>query len=420
MGLFESFGAGLSAIQEQDEQRNAITRQLLTQLVSQNPALAETPEIQAALSDAFPDEQFGGVAGAFGMVNEARLGEEERVAGVARGVKEQALIDEIFGTGAGAGYDVDTTGGLAGAGADLSAGVRGTAAAARANELSDGLTDHERALELARIRSQGQLGSGNAIAGAIGGVGQGLLAALKTADTPTEQPGLAPGAEAAARADLDLVQSQLEPRYLGLAQMIHLNRSLGESSPGVSSLWREFNSNIEQFERDYGTDWENAKGYVGANEARDPGLLMSTLGSHPEANTIKGRMDDQARVYLQDKANERIVSQPNESAFDVVNRAAVAAGQPAPFPPGDTGQDVLYPGQGEIIYTQPEVTFEDLPPLYQQMFMQGEDVSGLNSRYATILQAHGFDYEAAKQDMLDLTQGFIDQGYLQPMYGEGQ
>lgn len=417
MGFFESFGAGLGAVQEQDRQRNAITQQLLTQLISQNPALAETPEIQQALAEAFPNEQYAGITDAFGAVNQARLGEEERQAGVARGLVEQNIIDQAGVGAAQAGIDWGDPASVQAALLELSSGVRGKAADARTLELSDEELEHKRALELAGIRAAGAGSGGRAIAGALGPLGAGILGALKQASGVTEVPTPEPGAEAAAQADIDLVQGQLEPRKMGLAQVTHLHESLAERSSGITSLWREFNSDPEGFARDYGQDWANAKAYVAANEARDPGGLMATIGSNAETRALYENMENQARVYLQGKADERRVSVVKESAFDVVNRSAEAAGQPAPFPPGDESGDVLYPGQGDQVYTQPELTFDMLAPPMQEMYMRGESVNGLNAMYSEIIKIHGFDMEKALVDMRDLEREFIRAGYLEPMYG---
>jgi hypothetical protein len=418
MGLFESFGAGLSAIQEQDKERNAVTQQLLTQLIAQNPALAETPEIQAALKEAFPGEQYAGIAETYGAVNQARLGEESRVAGVVKGVSDQGLLDQILNTGAGAGIPIGADN-LAGARGELSAGVAGKTATSRSQELLDAIEEHKRKLELAQIKAMGQGSTGRYVAGAIGDLGVGIMGLLKDSEKITEKPSPGVGAENAAQLDQDLVLSQLQPRYLALAQITHLHDSLMQSnaSPGVPSLWREFNGNPEQFSRDYAVDWENAKGVVAVNEARNEGQLMATIGGNAETQAIMDGMRTEAQRYLQSKAEERLVSIPNEAAFTVAGRVAEAGGAPNPFPPADTGGDTLYPGQGDTVYTQPEITFQDLPPAVQEMYLEGEGISGLNAIYSTILQVHGLDYETAIIDMRDMREQFAIAGYLEPVYG---
>ena len=418
MGFFESFGAGLSAVQEQEKERNALTQQLLTQLVAQNPALAETPEIQAAMSKVFPEHQYADIAGAYGAANQARLGEEARLLDQQRGLQDEQIIDEMGVKAALAGIDWTDPASVQEGLLQMSAGVNQKAADARQLELSDEELEHQRAMELAGIRAAGSGAGGRAIAGAIGQLPAGLAALLKAANPVTEVPVPEPGAEDAAQRDLDLIQNQLVPRFMRIAQVTHLHNALGAKSSGVSQLWREISSDPEGFARDYGQDWQNAVAYVSANEARDPGMLEATIGSNPEALAIKDNLVDSTRTYFQAKADERRVSVPKESAFDVANRIAAAGGAPAPFPPGDESGDVLYPGQGEQVYTQPELTFEMLPPMAQEMYMRGEDINGLNAMYSQIIQVHGLDMEAALKDMRDLENEFIRAGYLEPRYGD--
>jgi hypothetical protein len=51
------------------------------------------------------------------------------------------------------------------------------------------------------------------------------------------------------------------------------------------------------------------------------------------------------------------------------------------------------------------------------MYLEGEDISGLNAIYSTILQVHGLDYETAIIDMRDMREQFLNAGYLEPVYG---
>jgi hypothetical protein len=423
-GFMDSFGAALSGLQAEEQQRNQITQQLLIQLVSQNPALAETPEIQQALQEAYPGEQYAGVADSLGALNQVRLNEEARLKEQADLARENEQIEALSGQLAMMG-DTDVP---AGAGSDellrriaafTQAGKEVDAGAATAQDL----LDHQQRLEEIELQNQGRGGIDSATAAilAMGQTSQGLLEALVDAQKVTDTPQLGAGAEEAAQALQDEVGLRVAQNDQRLSAVVRLHQGMDvEKRPSVAYLWNALNADPNAFEEVWGDRWINARNSTTFNSGREGEVTQGLIANNPEAAEVRRGYVDEAMQYYEEQSQNLRRPEPNQAAFNVVDQVRAAGGQPSVFGglPVDMDGNMI-PDEQPPVITEPSIQFEDMPPEAQTMMLEAEETPPLMQGYMTILSlAPPGDDRWAVEQMRLLRQEFARRGVIIPAYGE--
>lgn len=349
MGFLDSFGAALSGLQAEEQQRNQQTQQLLLQLVSQNPALAETPEIADALSQAFPGSQYPDIGGLIGASREAALGEETRLREQAKGDMIQQLAlklaPEGFGVDPDAPVDEVTAGLLEQFG--IKQGL------ARTQQVGDKQTEF--LYDLLRDAQNNQSDERQA-----GLRASGMTSGLKSIGTAIaglnplfDRPEPTPTGRETSEQYANMLISQHENDLKGIAMFSALSEATGVDMTTLRGMYQQ---TPDQFQKKFGEDWVRAQSVITTQSTGDSaGWETRYILGNPEAKAIADGLEAEVIQQLESLRNEARSPELNRGKTDLMQQMygiQIPPGAGTTMPNGD--QSMVHP---DLVYgvTSPQV-----------------------------------------------------------------
>lgn len=404
MGILDGLGTGLAAIQQRNEQRDAAQQDLLIQLATQLPELMQNPEFARSVQTSFPYQS--GITTALSALPDAReqaymaQQEREKQRAMYQADFDLAKTVELKAAQLGVSHLIDQIGPessrdeLLLALGELS-GLEQEKAAASAEKSQAAEFSNDVAMELLKQRGRERVegikaGADNTMWNAIG---TGLRAFGVAASNLVDTPRMTPGAEAASKAQLDILKGRMDLGVGRLLQIYQLDQELGDKSPGLRVLDRLLKDNPVGFERTYGMEWENAK-ETAAQTIQTPEVRQSIL-AQPEVAELYLPLLEEFREKSQILAQQTQASQIDPNKLHIYNQFSQAAGG-REFP--EIGGAVM-PPDNEYSPPSPGISFEQWPSEVQSLWLEAQDFPDLQQGYQTIIQMSDYNWDVARQTM---------------------
>ena len=378
MGFMDSFGAALSGLQAEEQQRNAQTQQLLLQLVSQNPALAETPEIADALASAFPSSQYPDIPGVIGASREAQLGEEARL-------REQQLGDvmqQLALSLAPQGFGVDPESDPAEAAADILEQWGIKQSTTRSQAVGDKNTDFLHQYMLHAMDNASDEAQAGMRASGLSGIGKTIGQAIAGLNPLFDRPEPTPTGREASEDYTNVLIKQHDNDLKQVAMFSALAEATGQK---MSDLMGMYSTTPDQFTKQFGDDWVRAQSKITTESAGGAtGWETRYILGNPEAKAVADAMEADVIQQLENLRNEARIPELNRGKADLVQQT-----YGIPMPPN--GGVVMPNGDESLVH--PELIYGVVSPEVDQLLTQAQGNPVLQDAYTLAMQM------AAQQQM---------------------